>query len=308
MTRTIIGFLSLFLVMAGAATAHGQEMECDALMKQAVTSGVAPGVTINPATGQVRMDVGAAHCEEPIEVWSKRDINVGEIKQNKGKKKKPANAAPDDGSGAVGIGVRGRANTRQTKGCRRTLADLYEGGYKRIGRRYYWLDKIVAIDIDNNGKTDNLAFTLSRRNPSERKTLYYLEAGEGPFAKDLPDLKLGRDSWIRSICLGDVTFQEPSGAMPPPDDPESEAALGDAEAKGEEMAQEAVVDRPPLIVGRAPETGPSIWVAVGIGAGAFVGIGIVGGGVMWFLRRRRKAKGGESEDDDEEGDEDDAEA
>ena len=67
-----------------------------------------------------------------------------------------------------------------------------------------------------------------------------------------------------------------------------------------------MVDRPPLIVGRAPETGPSIWTAVGIGAGAFVGIGMVGGGVMWFLRRRRKAKGGE--DEDEEVDEDDAEA
>ena len=305
-TRTTIGFLSAFIALVGTATAHGQDMGCDALMQQAVTSGVAPGVTINPATGQVRMDVGGAHCDEPIEVWSKRDINVGEIKQNGGEKKKPANTAPDDGSGAVGIGVRGTANTRQTKGCKRTLADLFEGGFKRIGRRYYWLDKIVAIDIDNNGKTDNLAFTLSRRNPPERKTLYYMDAGEGPFAKDQPDLKLGRDSWIRSICLGDITFQEPSGATPPPDDPEPEAKSAEAEAKAADKAQESVVDRPPLIVGRAPETGSSIWAAVGIGVGAFVVIGILGGGAMWFLRRRKKAKGDEPED--EEGDEDDAEA
>ena len=308
MTRTTIGLLTAFLALACTPSAQGQEVDCDTLMKVAVTSGVAPGITINPATGRVHMDVGTGYCEEPIEVWSKRDINVGEIKQNGGNRKKPASAAvPDDGSGAVGIGVRGRANTRQKKGCRRTLEDLYQGGFKRIGRHYYWLDKIVALDIDNNGKTDNLAFTLSRRTPPESKTLYYLEAGEGPFAKDQPDLKLGRDSWVRSICLGDITFQKPSGATPPPDDPESAAKPAEPGAKAADGAQEAVVDRPQLIVGRAPETGPSIWTAVGIGAGAFVGIGILGGGAMWFLRRRKKARGDESEDEEsEEDNEDDA--
>lgn len=302
-TRRAIAFSTLVAgaLTFGAVEARAQATDCDALMKQAVTAGAAPGVTINPATGSVRMDVGGAYCEEPIEKWSTRDINVGEIKQNANKDNPAADA--EDGSGAAGIGMRGTATKRPGQTCRRELVDLYQGKFRRVGNRYYWLARVVALDVDNNGKTDNLAFTLTRRSPPETRYVYYFPAGEGPFARDLPDLKLAKDSWIPSVCLGDVVFRQPPDATPPPDDPEPKVET-EAEPKTAKPEAEPApkVDRPPLIVGPAPEEESSIMMWVGAGAGVFVLLGAGVGAFLW-LRRRKAAKAAVPEDGEEEAEE-----
>ena len=172
----------------------------------------------------------------------------------------------------------------------------------RIEGRKFWLSGVFTVDLDSDGRVDDVGFKIKAEGKIGN-ILNYFPATEGRLSgKTIDSLKLEDDRDIHRLCPGNVTFERPGEA---PSSKKKRPAsqvnvLGGAKSKKQAIEEEPVEEEPPEEEPPKEEINSIIFVVGGIALFLMLAGGI---GLAFAIRNMTSSKEDEYEDDDE--DEDD---
>ncbi|MDA1090309.1 MAG: hypothetical protein O3A85_08365, partial [Proteobacteria bacterium] len=191
-----------------------------------------------------------------------------------------------------------------TGACDYRLQEVWERQIIKIEGIDHYLARAFTLDLDNNGRVDNVSFTFFDKDGKKTVLHYFGFSGERS-GRDYPALALPNDSLIGRLCFGESRYEKPQFFS---NEPVKRALI---EIEGPDLAgQKAAKDRGIEYVPRTKKKDiekkeePISWLLWGsIGGLALIA---AGGGV--FLLRRKKAAAAaaaktkaEAEEEDEEG-------
>ncbi len=205
--------------------------------------------------------------------------------------------------------------------CVGDLGALWEKGEHDIRGIRYWLSQVFTIDLDGDGRTDNVGFRLKASKTPDLVIRYF--AGPGHLAgRSVPTLKLGDEDVISWLCFGQLSFDMPRPKEPkePKDrEPEPVRAFETPNLAREMMAKGDTARRMKQGSAARPETGGTastgLW--AGIAAAEVLLVAAIGAGayltrrrwlpVLKRLGKARRKEGEEGEEEEDEGEDGDNE-
>lgn len=169
--------------------------------------------------------------------------------------------------------------------CDRAITDFWSPGNINIKGSTYWLSGAFTVDLDGDGRVDNVGFKLKITGRVGNVIRYFGAPGRLS-GQTIPDLKIANDDDISRLCPGNVTFKLPKSERP--------AAENKIEVSREPTNKAPVKKKKGL-------SGLALAVFSGAGVVLFVS-GIV---ILFLLQpefaaRRREKKEAEEEDEEDE--------
>jgi hypothetical protein len=203
----------------------------------------------------------------------------------------PAKGPADLGGKAGAAGEEAIPKPPVRKGrCDRAITDFWGPGKIDVKGSPYWLSGAFTIDLDGDGRVDNVGFKL-KISGRVGNVIRYFEAPGRLSGQTIPDLKIANDDDISRLCPGDVTFKLPKSERQVVEN-KVEVALNPAKEAPEKK---------PQVKKKKGLSGIALVVFSGAGVVLFIS-GIV---ILFLLQpefaaRRRKKKEAEEEDEEEE--------
>ncbi len=213
----------------------------------------------------------------------------------------PPSAARESRSEDKVVGAPRRSSAAD---CSGELAALWKQQEHDVLGSRYWLAQIFTIDLDGDGRTDNVGFRLKAADSPDLVIRYFADEGHLA-ARSVPTLRLDDEDVISGLCFGQASFNKPK-----PKGPKKELlprAFETPDLEKELMAKE----NPAPAVTQAERGGVipnGLWAAIV----AVFGLVVAAGGTGIYLSRRiwlpalkrlgkaRRKDGGEEEDEEEE--------
>ena len=96
--------------------------------------------------------------------------------------------------------------------CDTTVDALWQPGLHRIDGVTYWLLQVHTVDLNDDGRIDNVGFRLR---PKEGDDLVLLWEGDSNrrSANAVPSLKVPDDGMVARLCFGRQTFEMPEAVF-----------------------------------------------------------------------------------------------
>ncbi len=191
--------------------------------------------------------------------------------------------------------------------CAGDLGTLWKQGEHDIRGSTYWLSQVFTIDLDGDGRTDNVGFRLKAANTPDLVIRYFAAPGQ-PAGRSVPTLRLDDEEVISGLCFARVSFDTP---RPKDREPEPVRAFETPDLAKEMTAKGDTTRRVTQGSAAGSErggTGPAgLWAG---SAAASVLLLAAGGGGAYLTRRRwlpalkrlgkaRRKKGEEGEEGEE---------
>lgn len=195
--------------MAGASSAMAADAPgCDRLWAEIQATGMVPTITLDAVGGTVRVETPSGFCSEPLAQWGAREaigrprpqprpaprIEPAPLASEPPPSEPPGQASDRNASAISGMRL-----------CDRAVEDLWTASRHKVADVAYRLVEVYTLDLDNDGRTDDLGFRL-RREGSEDLLLRYVLGGEGPPASTVPSLQLPEGVPLDAICFGKADF------------------------------------------------------------------------------------------------------
>ncbi len=98
------------------------------------------------------------------------------------------------------------AETKPAFRCDRELTDFWKAGEHNIGGQKTTLTGVFTVDLDNDGRVDNVGFKIGASGRIGNVLGYYPVSKGRLSARSIPTLRLDNDDDLRRLCAGDITF------------------------------------------------------------------------------------------------------
>lgn len=192
--------------------------------------------------------------------------------------------------------------------CDRELTDYWQAGEHKIKDRMVNLAGVFTVDLNNDGRVDNVGFKIGKSGRIGN-VLGYFPAAKGRLsARAIPTLKLDDDDDIHRLCAGDVTFTKMTlddkrkavgsakrrqTELMAVAKPSSESAKAEIEKTKADPATESIPD-----MTAQEKTDKLLFWAITVATVLFV----LGGIGLFFAIRNMRSNDDEEEDEDEDDD------
>ncbi len=174
--------------------------------------------------------------------------------------------------------------------CEWKLKDFWHGGAIDIKGKAYWLSGVFSIDLDGDGRVDNIGFKLQTRGRVGNVIRYFPVATGQLSGQAIPDLALKDDNIVFKMCAGNLTFERPKSLKKMAGTP---VVAGTADKKPDN-------EKKKIEVAKKEKPKPSLFSGLKFKHIILIGgIILVGGSIYGAYALNRK-----EEDEDEEYDED----
>ncbi len=319
--------MAVAIVSGPFSRAVADDVGCDALFERIYKSGALPVIRIDAAKQIVHVGFAGQKCSEPIDVWTARKQPPPKPKPAKTTPappppkvktskppaplethpmfKGPVKPAPSPPASPKPETEKAPADTGKTasgSACTKKLDEFWEWGDHMIEGVPYDLVGVFTIDLDGDGRTDNVGFKLTSTSMPDRVIRYFGAPGLVD-ARSISSLRLPEDGVIAHICFSQTAFQAPK---PKPKSKKQPRKLFEPIDLAKEMkAREEQSEKYGSESDDSANTSIVRWIIIA-GTVLFV---IVGAGVVALvvLRRRRGPAGEEGDEEEDEDDEDEEE-
>ncbi len=197
--------------------------------------------------------------------------------------------------------------------CAGDLGALWKKGEHDIRGSRYRLSQVFTIDLDGDGRTDNVGFRLKAAKTPDLVIRYFAAPGQ-PAGRSVPTLRLDDEEVISGLCFARVSFDTPR-----PKDRETGRAFETPDLAREMMAKGDTARRMKQGLAAGSERGGTgaagLWAGIAVASVLLLAAGGAGAHLTrrrWLpalkrLAKARQKKGEEGEEEEEKEEEEEEE-